>query len=124
MDLILDVSQVVNHTLVEMRIIGELVLIAGFCGVASGEGVLSWGEVATVDGVASAQLLWQSDEHLAGFQFECDAAAFLAAGGGEVEELAGRCTSRRTWCLPLRGIQRPIFRLLARPRISSRSMCQ
>lgn len=87
MDLILDVSQVVNHTLVEMRILGELILIAGFCGVASGEGVLSWGEVATVDGVASAQLLWQSDEHLAGFQFECDAAAFLAAGGGEVEEL-------------------------------------
>ncbi len=76
-----------NDTLMEMRILKELVLVAGLCGVASGEGVLSWGEVATVEGVASAQLFWQSDEYLAGFQFDCDASAFLAAGGGEVEEL-------------------------------------
>lgn len=70
-----------------MRIRAALLSIVCLPAAATADGVLSWGEVLIVDGVASAQLLWQGEQQLAGFQFECAEAAFLAAGGGEVEEL-------------------------------------
>jgi hypothetical protein len=49
--------------------------------------VLSWGEVNIGDATAEAQLLWQADAPLAGFQFECLEGTFIDAGGGDVEAL-------------------------------------
>ena len=55
--------------------------------VSASVGVLSWGDVNFGDVTAQAQLLWQADTPLAGFQFECLDGTFISAGGGEVEAL-------------------------------------
>lgn len=54
---------------------------------ATADGVLSWGDLTVEGDVAHAQLLWQSDQSMAGFQFECLDGTFISAGGGEVEAL-------------------------------------
>ena len=55
--------------------------------VAGADGVLSWGQIEMKGDTAVVQLLWQADESLAGFQFDCFEGDFLAAGGGLVETL-------------------------------------
>ncbi|MCH2136284.1 MAG: hypothetical protein MK101_06835 [Phycisphaerales bacterium] len=54
---------------------------------AHGSGVLQWGDVQIDATGTQAELFWQSDQMLAGFQFEPTGCVFMAANGGETEAL-------------------------------------